>query len=162
MSYFLRAIVGEQSNAKTALITAIFSLLLCYRMQKDFSSNEIFLLEVAVSHLRVHLFKNGRSEFLSLLRESGIEFSEWRSSSGLVTNSYETIEISKAGKDSSPFGALAVVLVTWLRGRASREVSVRTNQRTVLQIEGYSVKEVSKILEKAFSITAIQTDKDGE
>jgi hypothetical protein len=53
-----------------------------------------------------------------------------------------------------------VVLVTWLRGRASRKVIVQTNEQMVLHIDGYSVKEVEKVLEKASSINAIQTDKD--
>ena len=113
-----------------------------------------------MSQLRVHLFKNGRSEFLSLLRENGVEFSERYPTPGVVMNAGEVIDIINAAKELSPYGALAVVLVTWLRGRASRKVIVQTNEQTILHIEGYSAKEVEKVLEKASSITAIQTDKD--
>ncbi len=113
-----------------------------------------------MSHLRVYLFKNGRTEFLSLLRENGVEFTEHHPTPGNVMNAGEVIEIINAAKELSPYGALAVVLVTWLRGRASRKVIVQTNEQMVLHIDGYSVKEVEKVLEKASSINAIQTDKD--
>jgi hypothetical protein len=113
-----------------------------------------------MSQLRVYLFKNGRSDFLSLLRENGVEFNEHRPAPGVVMNAGEVIEIINAAKELSPYGALAVVLVTWLRGRASRKVIVQADEKTVLHLEGYSVKDVEKVIEKAVSVMAIQTEKD--
>lgn len=80
---------------------------------------------------------------------------------GVVMNAGEVIEIINAAGNAAPYGALAVVLVTWLRTRASRKVIVQANQQTVVHLEGYySVKEVEQIIEKALFVTAIQSEKD--
>jgi hypothetical protein len=113
-----------------------------------------------MSQLRVNLFENGRSEFLSLLREHDIEFLERAPRPGAIMNAGEVIEIINAVKDASPYGAVALVLITWLRGRASRKVIVQADEKTIVHIEGYSVTQVEKLLEKAISVTAIQTEKD--
>ena len=41
-----------------------------------------------------------------------------------------------------------------------RTVIVQADEKTVVHIEGYSVAQVEKLLEKAISVTAIQTEKD--
>jgi hypothetical protein len=109
-----------------------------------------------MSQIHVNLFENGRSEFLSLLREHDIEFLERASLPGTIMNAGEVIEIINA----VPYGALALVLITWLRGRAARKVIVQADEKTIVHIEGYSVTQVEKLLAKARSVTAIQTEKD--
>jgi hypothetical protein len=103
-----------------------------------------------MSQLRVNLFENGRSEFLSLLREHDSAFLERVPRPGAIMNAGEVIEIMNAVKDASPYGAVALVLITWLRGRASRKVIVQADEKTIVHIEGYSVPQVEKLLRRRF------------
>lgn len=115
-----------------------------------------------MSQLQVTLFKNGRSDFFTLLRENDITFRERQPTPGIVMNAGDIIEIINAAGAATPFGAVAVVIVTWLRSRASREVIIQTKDKAIFTLKGYSAKEAEEILEKAVSVHAIQTENDSE
>lgn len=66
------------------------------------------------------------------------------------------IEVFSAVKDATPWGALAVVIVAWLRAKSSRKVIVTMNNNTVAHMEGLSVKEVAEVLEAAKSAAIIE------
>jgi hypothetical protein len=112
--------------------------------------------------LRVNLFRNGRSAFLSLLREHKIEFIERPPMPGAIVASGDVIYIVDA---AGVAGAIAGVLITWLRGRATRKIMVQIGRDKVVQLEGYTADQATKLLStldpvSAATVTLIQTDKD--
>lgn len=114
-----------------------------------------------MERLRVHLSRNGRSEFLSALTANAIEFTERQPTPGMVLASSGTVEII-AAVGTLPFASLAVVLIKWLHGRASRSVTVQTRGNTVVQLKGYSADEAGKLLKEAASLIVVQTAKDDD
>lgn len=65
------------------------------------------------------------------------------------------IEVFSALKDPAPWGALAVVLVAWLKARSNRKVMVTTKDNQVIHTEGLSVADTIKVLERAKSVAVI-------
>ena len=113
-----------------------------------------------MSRLPIRLSSNGQREFLNTLTANGIEFAKRLPSLDvMVWAAGETIEII-AAVGSLPFATIAGVLVAWLRGRASRSVTIQTKQNAFVQITGYSVEEVASLLREASSLNVIQTTKD--
>ena len=106
--------------------------------------------------LQVRLSKNGRAEFLDALATNGIEFTRRQPPAGRVSASIENIVIDLGGP---LIGAMAYVLIAWLRPRNTRTVTIQRQSETI-QLKGYSVKEVEKLLEAASSVTLIDTEKD--
>ena len=107
--------------------------------------------------LKIHLFKNGASDFLAMLEAQGISYEGIRPQPGRVVNAGESIWII----DIVPIlGPLAWVMVAWVKARSSRSVKIQTADRRVIDIKGYSEKDVEKILDKAVSISVIQTEPD--
>ena len=107
--------------------------------------------------IRVALHKNGQSEFLSLLSAHGVEYDERPHQLDVIMAGPATVlEIIS---ENAP---LAAVLVAWFGARASRKVIIQTKNRDVVHIAGYSVKQVSKLLEATGSISIIQADKDDD
>jgi hypothetical protein len=76
---------------------------------------------------------------------------------GRVVASGEIVEILKALGIPSACGSLASVLIAWIKSRASRKVILQTDDKKVLHLEGYSVKEIEKLLPKTTSLTVIDT-----
>lgn len=106
--------------------------------------------------LQAHLSRNGRTEFLDALVANGIASTRRQPPLGRVSASLETIVID-LGVPLIP--ALAHVLTTWLRARASRSVIIQRQNETI-QVKGYPAKEVEKFLKGDASMTLIDTEKD--
>jgi hypothetical protein len=87
--------------------------------------------------LRIHTFTAGRAELLSLLRENKIEFVDRVLPAGTVVASSEIVEI--VGVIAPIVGTLASVLIVWLHKQKSRRIYVRTETKTELLMQGYSV-----------------------
>lgn len=109
-----------------------------------------------MSSLPVHVFKDSAASFTEALSESGIEFSrriqlaEGPMAAGWI------VDVFSALKDPTPWAALAAVLVTWLKVKASRKVIVTTKDNTVVHVEGLSVEDVITILDKAKDVAIIE------
>ncbi len=111
--------------------------------------------------IRAHVFKYSKEDFLESLRENGIEYFEQNlSPTGTIVASGEAVEIIKALGSVSIIPAIASVLIQWLKGRNSRKIILQTKDREIIHLQGYSVKEVESLLEKAENITVIQTTPD--
>lgn len=74
------------------------------------------------------------------------------------------IEVFSAVKEATPWGALAVVIVAWLKAKSSRKVIITTRDNTVVHVEGFSIEQVAKVLESAkdAAIIDVPPTKDGK
>ncbi|MEX1216164.1 hypothetical protein [Saccharospirillum sp.] len=108
--------------------------------------------------LMLEYFKDSKDSFLDDLESADITYKINIPKPGIYSSG-GTAEIILALGEASVFVSLATVIVQWLKARASRKVMIQTTEKKVviLEAEGYSQKEVSKILEEAEKITVIDT-----
>jgi len=66
------------------------------------------------------------------------------------------IEIWSAIKDITPWGALALVLVTWLKTKSSRKIIITSKNNDIFHAEGMSVAEVERLLDVAKDVAVIE------
>lgn len=104
--------------------------------------------------MRVALFKDSRASFLEGLNDAGIPFEELKAAPGSVMASGATVIIAQTGVIA---GAVATVLVAWLKGRASRKVILTLQDRTIMHVEGYSHDQVRELIPLVASMTVIDT-----
>lgn len=104
--------------------------------------------------LRFTLFRDSEASFLQALDEAGVEYRKHVPVPGVAMASGTAIEIVQTLATS---GAIAAVLVAWLKARASRKIVLNTSTNEVVHLEGYSVKEVEALLPLVKSATAIDT-----
>jgi hypothetical protein len=111
-----------------------------------------------MNSISAYVSKHSKSSFAEMLKENNIEFYEKNLfPAGTVVNASETIEIIKALGGASVIPALATVLVQWLKNKSSRKIILQTKENEVIHLDGYSVKEIETILQKAKNLTVIQT-----
>ena len=60
------------------------------------------------------------------------------------------------------WGALAAVIVAFIKSRRGRKVIITTNDNTVVHAEGLSMSELERVLEHTKSLTAIDPSKEKE
>jgi len=109
--------------------------------------------------IRVNVFKDSAEPFTELLNEHQIEYYGVALNTSGPINAGEMIEIIKTIGNASVWPALATVIVAFLKARKSRKIIIQTKDNQIFHAEGYSVKEISKVLENAHKITAIETKK---
>lgn len=66
------------------------------------------------------------------------------------------VDVFSAVKEATPWGALAVVIVAWLKAKSNRKVIITTKDNAVIHAEGLSVEDVIAILDKAKDVAAIE------
>lgn len=109
-----------------------------------------------MSSLPVHVFKDSAASFVEDLSANGVEFSrriqlaEGPMAAGWI------VDVFSAVKDATPWGALAVVIVAWLRAKSNRKVIVTTKDNKVIHIEGLPVADVINVLESAKDAAVIE------
>ncbi|MBI1175377.1 MAG: hypothetical protein GC139_08965 [Sideroxydans sp.] len=109
-----------------------------------------------MSSLPVHVFKDSATSFTEALSANGIEFSrriqlaEGPMAAGWI------IDVFSAVKEATPWGALAVVIVAWLKAKSNRKVIITSRDNEVVHTEGLSVEDTIKILERAKDIAIIE------
>ncbi|WP_374499808.1 hypothetical protein [Zoogloea sp.] len=109
-----------------------------------------------MSSLSLHLFKDSSASFTEELSANGIEFSRRIQLSEAPMAAGWVIEVFSAVKEATPWGALAVVIVAWLRAKSSRKVIITTKDNTVVHAEGLSVEQITKVLENAKNAEIIE------
>jgi hypothetical protein len=107
--------------------------------------------------VRIVLFQNSKDLFLSMLDEKGIKYSKVPVRPGAVMGAGITIEIV------IPLAALASVLRKWLEAKSRRKIQITKKDRETVHLEaqGYSVKDVEKLLDRVDWIAVIES-KDKE
>ena len=108
--------------------------------------------------IKVSLFKHSKDSFLSLLDETDIHYNKMHLQPGVIVATGEAIEIIKAFGEASVFPALATIIVQWLKARSSRKVILQTKDKSIIHLEGYSVKDVQKVLVFAENLSIIDTE----
>lgn len=109
-----------------------------------------------MSSLPVHVFRDSAASFTEALSANGIEFSrriqlaEGPMAAGWV------IEVFSAVKEATPWGALAICIVAWLKAKSNRKVIVTSKDNEVVHTEGLSVEDTIKILERAKDVAVIE------
>ena len=93
--------------------------------------------------MRVALFKDSQASFLKDLDDAGVTYEELGVSPGQVMASGTMIVIAQTAAIA---GAMATVLVAWLKARASRKVVLTLHDKTIFHLEGYSVEQVRELL----------------
>lgn len=101
--------------------------------------------------LRATTFKDSQRSFLEVLDEHGIQYNRTALPVGTPMASGIAIEIVITGG----WGALAVACLAWASVRQSRKINVITKDGQAIWLEGYSAKEVAKILSSARQMAAI-------
>lgn len=115
--------------------------------------------------MKLLLLGPGGPTFIDALDEASIQYEvhRFRGVPGMVMNSTgEAIEIIKAAATAAPITtAVAYVLATWIKSRASRCAKITTQQNKVLHIEaqGYSPDQLAELLATAKDIMVLDTEK---
>jgi Effector Associated Constant Component 1 len=109
--------------------------------------------------LPVHLFKDSFRPFLELLDEHKVKYRIRDVRAGVPMASSEVIEIVQVVGNAAMWGALATVLVAFLKGWRGRKVIITTKDNIVVHAEGLTAKELEKVLEQAKNLTAIDPNK---
>ncbi len=117
-----------------------------------------------MSSLPLHLFKDSSASFTEALSANGVEFSRRIQLTEAPMAAGWVIEVFSAVKEATPWGALAVVIVAWLKAKSSRKVIITTRDNTVVHVEGFSIEQVAKVLESAkdAAIIDVPPTKDGK
>lgn len=102
--------------------------------------------------MRIALFKDSRASFLQDLSKAGVDFEESRPIPGRLMASATYVAIAQIAAVS---GAVATVLVAWIKARASRKVILTLNDKNIVHLEGYSTTEVEALLKITESVTVI-------
>jgi hypothetical protein len=97
----------------------------------------------------------GYQEFLSLLTEHETDVRKILLPIGAIEGAFTVL--SASGVILTP---LAYVLVTWLKGRASRKVEIKTPDGLKILTRGHSVEETVKLLSDAKFVHISQPIKD--
>lgn len=108
------------------------------------------------SSIRIALFKDSSEPFRALLSESGIEFVQRAPRPGAIMASGEWLEVLKTASISAP---LAGVVISFLKHRHGRKVIITCGDRTILHAENLTHEELIDVLDRAASVTAIDTGK---
>ncbi len=104
--------------------------------------------------MRVALFKDSQASFLQALNEAGIPFEKLKAAPGSVMASGAMVIIAQT---VAIVGAIAPVLVAWLKGRASRKIILTLQDRTIIHVEGYSLEQVRELIPLIASMAVIDT-----
>jgi hypothetical protein len=114
-----------------------------------------------MSSLPLHLFKDSSASFTEALSDNGVTFSRRIQLSEAPMAAGWVIEVFSAVKELTPWGALAVVVVAWLKAKSSRKVIITMKDNTVVHAEGLSVEQVAKVLESAKDAAIIEISSKG-
>lgn len=113
-----------------------------------------------MNHIRIDLFNDARDQFLELLDNEKINYSEvqlFSSGAALASNASIMISIVQA---SAPWIAFSTVAVAWLKTKSSRKIAITTKDQKTIHLEGLSAREVERILDRAERIAVIDTQYD--
>lgn len=109
-----------------------------------------------MSVISLRVFRDSATSITAAMSDAGVHHSRRiQLSQGPVAAgwAYEVFSASNA----VPWGAFAVVLVAWLRARASRKVLITLRNGETRHIEGYSASDVAALLAQAREVAAIDT-----
>ncbi len=106
-------------------------------------------------HTTFVVFKDSKASFLSDLDRNAIKYQPIEAFSSAIMASGTLISITQSVVSSTAFAA---IVVAWIKYRSSRKIIITTKENNVVHLEGYSVKDVEKILSIAERVAVIDTE----
>ncbi|MDF3201785.1 hypothetical protein P3C29_24105 [Pseudomonas sp. 1912-s] len=107
--------------------------------------------------IRFTLFKHSRDSFLAALDDASIRHSSVMQFSGQPQAS-GFAEMISALSDAMPWNGIAKVIISWVEARKSRRVMVQVKDGSVvIEANGYSAKDVERLLKACTSVSVIDT-----
>jgi hypothetical protein len=110
-----------------------------------------------MENFHVHVFKNSFGPIIELLNEHNVKYRMHETRSGAIMAASGVIEVLQS---PAMWGALATIVVTFIKNRNGRKVIITTRDNEVIQAEGLSPKELEQILKRSKSLVAIDPNKD--
>jgi hypothetical protein len=104
------------------------------------------------------MFRDSFASMIDLLNEHHVKFQMRESRSGEVMAPTGVIELLQS---TAMWGALATIVVTFIKRRIGRKVIITTKDMEDIQVEGLSPNELEEILERSMSLVAFDPIKDG-
>ncbi len=112
-----------------------------------------------MEYLHVHVFKDSFGPMIELLNTNGVKYQFREQRSGEVMAASGVIEVLQS---PAMWGALAAVVVAFIKSRNGRKVIITTKDKEVIQAEGLNSKELQEILKRTKSLAAIDSNKTAE
>ena len=112
-----------------------------------------------MEYLRVHVFKDSFGPIIELLNAHGVKYQIREQRSGEVMAASGIIEVLQS---AAMWGALATVVVAFIKSRNGRKVTITTKDNEIIHAEGLSPKELEEILKRSKSLAAIDPNKNAE
>lgn len=109
-----------------------------------------------MSVLTIHVFKDSYAAIAELLDSEEIAWSARKKQQGVITASSEVLEIVL---NAGVWGAIATVLIKFIKARHGRRVQITTKNEDVIYAEGLTQKDLEAILQKADRIIAFDPNK---
>ena len=101
--------------------------------------------------LEIHVFKNSYGPMVDLLNDHEIKYKIREQPIHLKASS-SVIELMQL---ATLWGAIASVMIAFIKARNGRQVIIRTKKYKVIQAKGINPKELENILKQAKQITVI-------
>lgn len=115
--------------------------------------------ELIMEYLQVHVFKDGFGPMIDLLNANGVKYQIREQRSGAVMAASGVIEVLQS---ASMWGALAVVVVAFIKSRNGRKVIITTKDNEIIHAEGLKPQELEDILKRSKSLAAVDPNKNAE
>ncbi|WP_376697577.1 effector-associated constant component EACC1, partial [Wenzhouxiangella sp. EGI_FJ10305] len=93
--------------------------------------------------MRIVLFKHSEKSFLQALNQADISYKEETLEPGQIVASGALVTVAQTAAIA---GAIASVLVAWIRARASRKIILTLENGQSFHLEGASVDKVEELL----------------
>lgn len=110
-----------------------------------------------MENFQVHVFKDSFGPIIELLNEHNVKYQMHETRSGAIMAASGVIEVLQS---TAMWGALATIVVTFIKSRNGRKVVITTKDNEVIQAEGLSPKELEQILKRSKSLVAMDPNKD--
>lgn len=110
-----------------------------------------------MEYFHVHVFKDSFGPMIELLNLHGVKYQMREQRSGVVMGASGVIELLQS---AAMWGALAMIVVAFIRSRNGRKVIITTKDNEIIHAEGLNPKELEETLKRSKSLVAIDPNKD--
>ena len=110
-----------------------------------------------MEYFHVHVFKDSFGPIIELFNTHGVGYEIREQRSGEVMAASGVIEVLQS---AAMWGALAAVIVAFIRSRNGRKVIITTKENEVIHAEGLNAKELEEILKRSKSLAAVEPNKN--
>lgn len=112
-----------------------------------------------MEYLHLHVFKDSFGPMIALLNEHDVKYQLREQRSGAVMAASGVIDVLQS---PAIWGALAAVVIAFIRSRNGRKVIITTKDNEIIHAEGLSPKELEEILKRSKSLAAVDPNKNSE